>query len=254
MRRVFIAIGLVFIFLVGTNLQVPAQKIHGCVSKRDGKLRVVSGPDECNTKKETYLYWNQTGPQGEPGQPGDPGAPGPEDPPGQGCIKVKSADDELIGTLVDFTTLTYDPYMDPNITVFIPSLGKFIQLGMEGWDGVNCYIPHHSSYWSVDKVYFESPDCAGTPHIELRTKAELTLVNNFVVTYKHIGGSNAQHYLISKSSTRIEGLSQDIGNDTCDPCAPGECMSDYYLTDLSLPFSYDVTDWAKGVKTPFLFE
>jgi hypothetical protein len=82
MRRVFIAIGLVLVFLVGTNIQIQAQEIHGCFSNREGKLRIVSGSEECNTKKETYLYWNQTGPQGPQGEPGEPGEPGP---PGQDC-------------------------------------------------------------------------------------------------------------------------------------------------------------------------
>ena len=120
--------------------------------------------------------------------------------------------------------------------------------------GINCYIPFHSSYWAVDTVYFETSDCTGTPYINLMSNSERTLVNNFVVTYKNLEDGIEHHYIVRKSAEEIIGLSQDKGNDTCEPCTGEECKSDYYLTEVSLPFSYDVTDWANGVKTPFLFE
>ena len=50
---------------------------------------------------------------------------GPKGKGGQGCVKVKSADNEFIGTLIDFTG--QDNVIPSNVLVFIPSLGKFFQ-------------------------------------------------------------------------------------------------------------------------------
>jgi hypothetical protein len=52
--------------------------IHGCYASKDGSLRVVDtgASGACDTKKETALDWNQTGPTGATGPQGPAGPPG----------------------------------------------------------------------------------------------------------------------------------------------------------------------------------
>jgi hypothetical protein len=272
MKKVLMELVLICLLLFGINNQSFAADnvIWACIHPTNGNVRVVGSIADCRVP-EIGFSWNivgppgpqgEQGPKGDKGDKGDTGAtgsqgpPGPEGPSGQGCIKVKSADNEFIGIVVDFKSRANQP-LTPSITVFIPSLSKFAQFGMEGWNGINCYIPFHSPFWSVNTVYFETPDCTGTPYIKVGStlsESERSIVNNFVVTYKHLEDGIEHHYILSKSPTDIVAQSQDKGNDICESCTGGDCWSDYYLTEVGLPFSYDVTDWQKGVKTPFLFE
>jgi hypothetical protein len=57
--------------------------LHGCVSKKTGLMRMVTGANSCRKPRgrgrhrdpgEFAVSWNQ---QGQPGAPGAPGAPGP---------------------------------------------------------------------------------------------------------------------------------------------------------------------------------
>lgn len=66
---------------VGTVFAADETMIHGCVSNKDGKLRVVGGPNDC-TKGETPISWNQTGPAGPAGVQGEQGAQGEQGPIG----------------------------------------------------------------------------------------------------------------------------------------------------------------------------
>ena len=70
MKKVFVAIGLIFVLVVFTSVHTQAQEIYGCVSKRDGKLRIVDDTSNCNLRKENPISWNIEGPQGEQGPPG----------------------------------------------------------------------------------------------------------------------------------------------------------------------------------------
>lgn len=57
---------------------------HACVNNSSGTIFMRSGPDECKSN-ETYVYWNQIGPQGPTGPEGpqgDGGAVGPQGPTG----------------------------------------------------------------------------------------------------------------------------------------------------------------------------
>ncbi|MDB4265054.1 hypothetical protein N9893_03210 [bacterium] len=75
MRKVFIAAGIILLFLVVTSLQsYAADLIYGCV-KKQGELRIVSGSGECK-RNETEISWNEQGPKGDKGDKGDTGTPG----------------------------------------------------------------------------------------------------------------------------------------------------------------------------------
>jgi hypothetical protein len=71
MRKIFMAMGLIFVLLITISTQSPAQDgedvIHGCVNIKNGNLRVVSSPDQCR-QLETSISWNQTGPEGPQGE------------------------------------------------------------------------------------------------------------------------------------------------------------------------------------------
>ncbi|HMP72166.1 MAG TPA: kelch repeat-containing protein, partial [Kiritimatiellia bacterium] len=78
-----VALGLVALLLVGgaiANAQ-GAQTIHGCVSTRDGSLRVIGAAGACRSG-ETRIAWSQSGPQGPIGEPGPQGPVGPQGPQG----------------------------------------------------------------------------------------------------------------------------------------------------------------------------
>ena len=83
MRKVLIATGVIILILVLTSLQSLAEEnvIYGCANETNGRLRVVSSPNEC-LQPEIAVSWNVVGPQGPQGEPGPQGEQGPEGPIG----------------------------------------------------------------------------------------------------------------------------------------------------------------------------
>lgn len=87
MRKVFVATGIVFAFLVVTAAQSWAQQnvICGCVSRFSGKVRIVKHPRKCRWW-ETRFRVNMRalqGPAGEQGPAGLQGPVGPQGPQGE---------------------------------------------------------------------------------------------------------------------------------------------------------------------------
>jgi hypothetical protein len=68
MKALLIALGIVLI--AGVAYADNSGEIRGCVSKRDGTLRIAG---TCR-KSETPLSWSQVGPQGPQGPQGSPGS------------------------------------------------------------------------------------------------------------------------------------------------------------------------------------
>jgi|GEM_PF-3934577 len=102
MRKVLVATGIVFAFLLVTAAQSWAQKnaVCGCVSKFSGRARIVKHPHKCRwwetrfrvdmqalqgTAGEQGLAGPQgpVGPQGPQGEVGPAGEQGPQGPPGE---------------------------------------------------------------------------------------------------------------------------------------------------------------------------
>ena len=69
MKKIFLALGLIFVFLVATNIQSIAQadKICACVNK-NGKMRFTDS-GKCK-KKERLICWDAEGQQGPAGADG----------------------------------------------------------------------------------------------------------------------------------------------------------------------------------------
>ena len=83
-RLVFIV--LVAVTLVGVGAvtaQGPQVVIyHACVNNSSGTIKIVAEPGLCKVH-ETYIWWNQVGPQGEQGPMGPQGEQGPMGPQGE---------------------------------------------------------------------------------------------------------------------------------------------------------------------------
>lgn len=76
MRKAFIAVEVILLFLIVTSLQSYAEDlIYGCINKTNAKLRIVDSPTECK-KPEIAFYWNKVVPQGEQEDPGPQGEQG----------------------------------------------------------------------------------------------------------------------------------------------------------------------------------
>jgi hypothetical protein len=71
MRKGFIVVAVILLILVATSIQSLAEEnlIYACFGE-NGKVTIVNDPNECK-EKETAIYWNKVGPQGEQGPPGE---------------------------------------------------------------------------------------------------------------------------------------------------------------------------------------
>lgn len=75
MKKLFITIGVSFVFIVATSVQSSAENlIYGCYKKQNGQLRIVSNPSECRPS-EVPISWNQAGEQVPPEPQGLTGVP-----------------------------------------------------------------------------------------------------------------------------------------------------------------------------------
>lgn len=157
MKKLFMAIGMILFFLISINTQTFAQEdpIHGCYSKKNGKLRIVSAPNVCK-KGEESIDWNRTGPQGEQGEQG------PQGPPGIcGGIYVYDSSDppQYLGILVELG----HPYADTGFGIFIPSLRTIAYFNVtretDRWDKLG-------DIRRCEFVRFEGESCTGKVYMK----------------------------------------------------------------------------------------
>ena len=188
MRKLFMALGVIFAMLVGTSVQGLAQEICGCVNNRNGTLRIVNSPDECNLKKERSISWNQTGPEGPQGAPDEPGLAGADElacwdldangtcdlttedknddgecnvldcqgAPGIGAIQVydSGSPPQYLGLLANMG-ISGDP--DEPLTIYTPLLGKFIRINIIGEP-----FQGGTGSWYL---FYKTEDCSGQPYM-----------------------------------------------------------------------------------------
>ena len=57
-------------------------ELRACANETNGNLRLVSDESACR-RRERFVMWNVTGPQGPPGPTGEPGPVGPQGPQGE---------------------------------------------------------------------------------------------------------------------------------------------------------------------------
>ena len=83
MKKLFIILGVIFLFMVSTSIQSLAQDqvICGCYKKQNGQLRIVNSPNDCRPS-EVAISWNLIGPEGPQGPQGEQGPVGPQGPKG----------------------------------------------------------------------------------------------------------------------------------------------------------------------------
>lgn len=243
MRKLCIAIGVIFTVLVVINSQTTAQEeeIYGCVSNRDGKLRIVSDPSECNIKKETSISWNQSGLQGPPGPEGPTGLDGlscwdinenrlcdqeTEDRNNdgacnaldcQGGVHVSDADGNYLGILSGLAHHNY-------VLVFNPTLGAFVVISNTG----SIWYPDLMSPWN--QLYYENTVCTGTPY-HIPWPAYPWIVPDHRINKCYIDGE-PQSVL---AGSRYEGV-----NDSCTVLGPAEELELVELTEVTLPFPFFV--------------
>jgi hypothetical protein len=72
----FVALGGSSLAAVAGSHGTDRKLLHGCVSKHDGALRVVSGPSRCG-KRERAITFDREGPRGKTGARGAAGPAGP---------------------------------------------------------------------------------------------------------------------------------------------------------------------------------
>jgi hypothetical protein len=165
-KKAFMAISLILVFLTITGMQSLAQDvIHVCINNA-GHARFVGDPSECKTS-ETPKSWYVVGPQGPQGEDGlhcwdlngnsvcDPeedvdgiagcGAGDCQGSPGVGGVHVRdsSVPPQDLGLLVDVNK------------VYNESLGKFIQFNLETGD------IQEIAYF----VYYQYQGCTGDAYL-----------------------------------------------------------------------------------------
>ena len=96
---VWIGVRPLWAFALAVGLCLPmtavaqAQVLLACVNTKNGGMRLVASPADCNTSKEAAVSWNVVGPEGPQG---DPGAEGPQGPPGP-LLRVFDAEGNVLG-------------------------------------------------------------------------------------------------------------------------------------------------------------
>jgi hypothetical protein len=99
-KKLFIAIGVLFLFSAVTSIQSFAQDVINVCINNAGHARFVDDPSECKSN-ETPYSWKQVGTQGPPGPPGEKGDQGEQGPPSG--PKVFDALGNFLGYLVTYT-------------------------------------------------------------------------------------------------------------------------------------------------------
>lgn len=105
LKKIIIVGGAVLLLTFTTSHSFAGDIIHGCFQQGTGILRAVTGPDDCK-RSEVYLFWNETGPQGEQGPQGEPGPAGPGIadffcPPGESIVGFQAGSPVCTGDLDD---------------------------------------------------------------------------------------------------------------------------------------------------------
>lgn len=202
-----------------------AQVINGCYHYKNGKIRMLTDRYPVCKKNELPISWNMTGPQGEKGDkgdkgdPGEPGTPGVQGPPGQpGGVFAYSANDELVGSLVDINGTSNDA------KIFVPPIKKLLHLELA--DGTNKMVGFD--------LYFTTTNCSSTAYIHYATAGEQQMIYT-----ANISASEVKHYVVGD-------IVQITWGSRLRPTSPYTCVEEtgtsYFgtLLEVSLPFGYPV--------------
>jgi hypothetical protein len=184
MRKITVVTGalgicLVILLIGGFPQLSHAVKIHGCYSKFNGSLRIVSGPGKC-TSTETAISWNKVGPQGPAGPQGPQGPQGETGPAGAqgerglpGSINVFDATGQFVGYLVDISRHLDAPIIT---TIYIQSVRDNLTINNATGD---------MQGGQFSNLYYEDTECQTQPYI--KTKYQLAIARYGNKFYKAIG-------------------------------------------------------------------
>ena len=134
--------------------------IYGCYQKHGGELRIVNGAHSCR-HSEIPISWNKLGPQGPIGPAGPEG---PAGPPGSQAPQVAGEQSRVYdanGQYLGISPSTRDGFL----SVFVPSLSKFILLSPETGDVDERYPAVY--------IYFDGDNCSGNSFLELNMRYEV---------------------------------------------------------------------------------
>jgi hypothetical protein len=263
MKKSALILGTILAFLLVFGFNCYAQAIYGCVQKNNGQLRIVSDQGACRPS-ETPISLNSTatqsaaetvgpqgpagpagpqgpagpegpagpvgpaGPQGLAGPVGPQGPAGPQGPPGPaaqttqaggGVSSVYDANGNLLGM---FGGITYG-----YISVFIPSLSKFIALSPANGD-VDPIV-------SYGYVYYSDDACSGEPYFDLNMRYEiLKLGSDYLAAEDGPGGC------IDLKSYRRTDFSDSCNtrNGSCLKALPAKKITPFVDMPVALPLQF----------------
>jgi hypothetical protein len=150
----------VLVVIVALLAEVPAdaQEITACASTKNGALRMVVAPADCNPKKETAISWNAVGPPGLDG----------------GLLLSKGQ--TPLGRFVEWKG---------SVSVaFNPQVAALIGMNTEG----HLVPPEGAGIGGAVDVGFTEPDCQGTALVENH-------LINFLLSVRTTSGGPVRHYV-----------------------------------------------------------
>lgn len=147
MKGVFLAIGITFLFLVGTGIDSNSQESKICVCI-DGKGNMKFSESGLCKPRSNLLCWNTDGLQGPQGEKGEPGDPGPEGPQGPAsAVSVYDASGQYLGILMGLSDRI-------DLTIYREDLKRLIG------------IDQKSGEIKEANLYYESSNCTGQAYID----------------------------------------------------------------------------------------
>jgi hypothetical protein len=203
---VYALLGIVPLAVALLAAPTAAQQLIACVNTKNGGMRLVGSPADCNASKETAVSWNVVGPEGPQGDQGEPGPQGPPGPP----LRVFDGEGNVLG---------------------IPYTGAVLfneQIGLTVW-----YSTLRGSS-SVANLHFESFDCSGAGFLRINqgiSRAD-TLLGPFPApfpSYFAAPGTGALQTAV---------LQTTLTSDSCQQlCGAGGCEEEVQDLLPAVPFS-----------------
>lgn len=157
MKQLNIMVGVTLIILVAFSVTCQAQggPIYGCIQKNNGQLRIVNDENSCKPS-EKLILWNNA--ETNTFQAKD------EEP------KVYDANGQFLGILPN----TWDGFL----SVFIPSLGKFIIISPENGD--------ISPFYPAAYLYFDDDNCMGNAYVDINMRYQVLKVGSKYIVAEEV--------------------------------------------------------------------
>ena len=167
MKKFAIAVWTILAYLLVLGFNCYAENIYGCQQKDNGQLRIVNNPGACRPS-ETPISWNTTG---------------PEKAQVNGQVpSVYDASGQFLGIMPGT--------MDGFLSVFIPTLSKFIFISPETGD-VNPFYP-------AVYLYFDKPECSGNAYLDFSMGYEVFKLESKYIVAEEVAAKPVNILSISR--------------------------------------------------------